>query len=96
MAPAKPLTLMDSAINRTNYANETAGPAQKISPLDALEAVTINSAYVLGLESMYGSITPKKYANFTVLSKNPLTIDTKKIKDIKIIATIVEGKFYIN
>jgi len=56
--------------------------------------VTLNSAYTLGIEDDYGSISPGKYANFTILSENPLSVDPLKIKDINIEATIVEGKLY--
>ena len=95
MAPASPLVLMDAAVNRINYANKVAGPNQRIDPLTALKGVTINSAYTLGIESEYGSITPGKYANMTILSDNPITINPLKIKDINIIGTIEEGKYFI-
>tara|TARA_B100000767_G_scaffold189324_1_gene176640 strand:+ start:1524 stop:3221 length:1698 start_codon:yes stop_codon:yes gene_type:complete len=94
MAPASPLTLMDAAVNRVNYAEEVAGPNQRISPLTALKGVTLNSAYTLGIEDDYGSISPGKYANFTILSEDPLSVDPLNIKDINIEATIVEGKLY--
>tara|TARA_B100001059_G_scaffold7301_2_gene6060 strand:- start:2801 stop:4510 length:1710 start_codon:yes stop_codon:yes gene_type:complete len=95
MAPASPLVLMDAAVNRINYANKVAGPNQRIDPLTALKGVTLNSAYTLGIESEYGSITPGKYANMTILSDNPITINPLKIKDINIIGTIEEGKYFI-
>ena len=96
MAPASPLVLMHSAVNRINYANKVAGPNQRISPLTALKGVTLNSAYTMGLEDDYGSISPGKYANFTVLSHNPLTIDPLLIKDIEIKGTAVEGRLFKN
>ncbi len=94
MAPASPLALMHSAINRINYSGLVAGPNQQITAYEALKAVTLNSAYTLGIENDYGSITPAKNANFTILSANPLTIDSLDIKNIKIIGTIVEGRFF--
>ena len=94
MAPASPLVLMHAAINRINYAHEVAGPNQRISALTALKGVTLNSAYVLGIENDYGSISPGKYANLTVLSDNPLSIDPLKIDKINVIATIVEGRHF--
>ena len=94
MAPASPLALMHAAVNRINYANEVAGPNQRISSLNALKGVTLNAAYVLGLESDYGSISPGKYANFTLLEDNPLTVDHLLIKGIKIKGTIVEGRLF--
>ena len=92
MAPASPLVLMHSAVNRINFANKVAGPNQRVSVLEALKGVTINAAYTLGIESNYGSISPGKVANLTVLSANPLSIDPSSIDAIKVIATIEEGK----
>ena len=94
MAPASPLVLMHSAVNRVNYADEVAGPNQRISALTALKGVTLNSAYTLGIEDNYGSITPGKFANFTILSENPLSIDPLRIDQINVEGTIVEGKLF--
>ena len=94
MAPASPLVLMHSAVNRINYADEVAGPSQRISPLTALKGVTLNSAYTLGIEDDYGSIIPGKFANFTILSDNPLAIDPLKIDQIHVEGTIVEGTLF--
>ena len=94
MAPASPLVLMHSAVNRINYADEVAGPSQRISPLTALKGVTLSSAYTLGIEDDYGSIIPGKFANFTILSDNPLAIDPLKIDKINVEGTIVEGRLF--
>ena len=71
-----------------------AGPNQRISALTALKGVTLNSAYTLGIEDNYGSITPGKFANFTILSENPLSIDPLRIDQINVEGTIVEGKLF--
>ena len=94
MAPASPLLLMHAAVNRTNYSNKVAGPNQRISALTALKGVTLNAAYTINLEKDYGSISVGKFANFTILAENPLTIEPEKIKDIQIKGTIVEGVYY--
>ena len=94
MAPGSPLLLMHAAVNRINFANKVAGPNQRISALEALRAVTINAAYIMGMEDDYGTISTGKYANFTVLKENPLTVDQKRIKNIEVKATIVEGRVY--
>ena len=91
MAPASPLMLMHAAINRDNFAGKVAGPDQRISSIEALRAVTINAAYILRLEKMYGSIEVGKYANFTILDKNPLKIENHEIKNIKILGTVLKG-----
>jgi len=56
--------------------------------------VTLNAAYTINLEEDYGSISVGKYANFTVLSDNPLKVNPLKIKDIQVKGTIVEGRIF--
>ena len=92
MAPGQPLFLMHCAVNRVTTSGRVAGPEQRISPLSALKAVTLDAAYSLRLENEIGSIVPGKLANLTVLADNPLTIDPLKIKDIAVIATVQEGR----
>ena len=92
MAPAQPLFLMWSAVNRTTPSGRVAGPNQRISATDALKAVTIDAAYSLRLENKIGSIEPGKDANFTILEANPLTVDPMTIKDIPIWGTVLEGR----
>ena len=56
-----------------------------------MRAVTINAAYILRLEKLYGSIEAGKYANFTILDKNPLKIKNNEIKNIQILGTVLKG-----
>jgi len=94
MAPASPLLLMDVALNRINLANQVAGPNQRISKLSALKAVTINAAYIMQIDDRYGSISKGKFANFTVLERNPLTTDSLEIGDINVEGTFTHGKYF--
>ena len=94
MAPAQPLFLMWSAVNRITNDGNLRGAEQRVSRLGALRAVTLDAAYSLRLEKQVGSIEPEKLANFTVLGENPVTIDPLEIKDIKVWATIHEGRIF--
>jgi predicted amidohydrolase YtcJ len=94
MAPADPLFLMWCAVNRITASGRTAGPSQRVSPELALHGVTLAAAYSHGLEDELGSITPGKRANMTVLQDNPLTVDPKTIKDIKVWGTVMEGRVF--
>ncbi len=94
MAPAKPLYLMWSAVTRTTASGKVVGADQRISVEDALKAVTINAAYSIGLENVIGSLEPGKYANLTILSESPYAVNPHEIKDIEILATMLEGTSY--
>ena len=43
----------------------------KMTPAEALNAATLNSAYAMGLSDEYGSITPGKVANFFLTDPMP-------------------------
>ncbi|NEP87644.1 MAG: amidohydrolase family protein [Okeania sp. SIO2C2] len=102
MAPADPLFLAWCAAERLNVTEDrVAAPNQCISIERSLSAVTIESAYCLGLENEIGSIKPQKKANFAILEHDPMDVkrfddeptDTRPIlKDIGIWGCVFEGK----
>ena len=94
MAPGQPLLLMDSAVNRITLEGNVAGRDQRLSPEQALRAVTIDAAFSLRMEDEVGSIEPGKLANLTVLAENPLSIASESIKDIRVVATVHEGRVF--
>lgn len=94
MAPGQPLFLVWAAVNRTTVSGRVAGPEHRLAVEDALRAVTIDAAQSLRMEAEYGSIAPGKYANFTVLEDDPLTVPSEAIKDIKVTATVLEGRVF--
>lgn len=65
---------------------------ERISALEAIRMFTIDAAFSAFEEKERGSIEQGKYADLVVLAKDPLTTSPEKIRDIKIIKTIVEGK----
>lgn len=94
MAPGKPLFLMWCAVNRVDPNGKVVGPEQRVSPLQAFKAITIDAAYSLQQEKDIGSIEVGKLANLTVLAENPLTVDPMHIKDIEVLATVHEGTVF--
>ena len=55
--------------------------------------VTIDAAYIIGMEDKVGSIEPGKYADFVVLKDDPQTVRKEKIKDIPVLGTILGGRY---
>ena len=92
VAPLDQMFMMWSAVNRVSRGGEVIGPDQRVSPLEALKAMTINVAHQYGEEASKGSLQVGKLADLVILSQNPLKVDPMKIKDIKVLETIKEGK----
>lgn len=92
VVPQTPLLLIWSAVNRVSTGGSEIGSEQRVSPVDALRACTINCAYQNFEENAKGSIEGGKLADLVVLSDNPLTCDLMAIKDIQVLETIVGGK----
>ena len=94
MAPAQPLYLMWAAVNRTTFSGRVAGPDLALTPEQALRAVTLDAAHSIRLEQEIGSITAGKKANFTALAQNPLKVPPMALKDIPVLATVLEGQVF--
>ncbi|WP_262706624.1 amidohydrolase [Chryseobacterium carnipullorum] len=93
-APVTPpdlITAMYSAVNRRTRSGRILGPDERITPLKALKAITINAAYQLQEEETKGSIKAGKLADLVILDQNPLTINPEQIRSIKVLETIKEG-----
>jgi predicted amidohydrolase YtcJ len=94
VAPADPLLMMWTAVNRLGQSGKVLGPGERVSVEQALKMVTLDSAYVLGMDSKIGSIEPGKFADFTVLESDPLTHPSKTLGDIKVWGTVFSGIKY--
>jgi predicted amidohydrolase YtcJ len=95
MAPARPMLLAWSAVNRIGLSGKKVlGPQEKVTPEEAFRAVTIDAAYAMRKENEIGSIDIGKKANFTVFGENPIMADPKRLKDLPIWGTVYEGKAY--
>ena len=86
-----PLFTAWCAVNRQTYSGKTLGEAERITVEQALYAVTLGAAYTLKLDTELGSIECGKRADFTVLEDDPLSVDPKQLKDVKVWGTVVDG-----
>jgi hypothetical protein len=79
-------------VTRTGWNGETWGANQRITVEEALRVYTWNGAYNSHEEHLKGSIAAGKLADFVVLSEDPHSIDPSRIKDIKVVRTVVGGR----
>jgi len=90
--PLDPMLIMWTAMNRTTRTGVVLGANERLTAMQALKAITIESAYEYMEEKTKGSIEPGKLADLVILSGNPITTSGDAIKDIKVVETIKEGK----
>jgi predicted amidohydrolase YtcJ len=87
-----PLLGIHDMVNRRTDSGLPCGPEEAISGLEALTAYTLGSAYASHAERDRGTIAVGKYADLTVLSDDPATVDPTTIRDIEVLSTVLAGE----
>jgi predicted amidohydrolase YtcJ len=92
LLPISPLTAAWIAVTRHGADEETIqASGERISLERALKAITVDAAYVLGMEQEIGSIEVGKRADFAVLGDDPLTTDIAQLRNIDVWGTVLDG-----
>lgn len=92
--PVNPLIGFHAAITRQDGNNWPAGgwfPEERMTRQEALQAMTIWPAYASFMEDVSGSLTVGKYADFTVLDQDIMTIAPERILDTHVVMTVLGG-----
>jgi predicted amidohydrolase YtcJ len=95
VAPLNPMLSVYAAVTRATLDGKNPGgwfPEQKLTVAEAVEAYTMGSAYAEFQDNEKGSITTGKLADIVLLSDDIFAIDPAKIRDVKVVTTIVGGK----
>jgi predicted amidohydrolase YtcJ len=95
VAPLNPLYGVYAAVTRRTLDDKNPGgwiPEQKISVEETIRAFTWGSAYAEFQEGVKGTLEAGKLADFVILSDDIFTIDSVKIRDVKVVLTVVDGK----
>ena len=80
-----------NAVNRQTQSGRILGEDQRLTVMEAIKALTLNAAYQYFEEETKGSIEEGKLAYFVILDRNPLEVESSKIKEINVLETIKEG-----
>jgi predicted amidohydrolase YtcJ len=90
--PFEPLMAIQSMVTRKDFEGRVWGENQRVTVDEALRICTLNGAHASFEESLKGSITAGKLADFVVLAQDPHAVDPDAIKDIEVARTVVGGK----
>ena len=69
-------------------------PPEGLTVDEALRAITVDAAHILGLEKEIGSIEAGKLADFAVLESDPTEVPPRELKDIDVWGVVFEGKVH--
>jgi predicted amidohydrolase YtcJ len=92
VAPLDQTFVLWSAVNRLSRAGAEIGPAQRVTPLEGLKAMTLWAAEQYGEQDTKGSLAPGKRADLVILDRNPLKVPPLEIKDLQVVETIKDGR----
>ncbi len=95
VAPLNPMLGLYAAVTRATLDGKNPNgwfPEQKLTLPEAIEAYTMGSAYAEFQDQVKGSITPGKLADMVILSDDLFSIDPVKIRDVKVLKTMLGGK----
>ncbi len=89
--PIDPIASYYSMVSRMTNTGERFYPGEALTRMESLKAYTLNAAYSAFQEDVLGSITPGKYADLVILSKDILTIPEDEIPTAEVDVTILGG-----
>ncbi len=93
--PINPIPCFYASITRKTLKGEPAGgyePDEKMTREQALRSYTLDAAYGAFEEGIKGSILPGKLADFTIFSKDIMSVPENEFLSTEVAMTIVGGK----
>jgi len=95
VAPLDPVQTLAAAVTRASLDGKHPGgwvPEQKITVAEALRCMTANAAFAGFDEDSLGRVAPGYLADLVVLSRDPLTTPAGELDELRVEATIVDGR----
>jgi len=92
VAPLDQMMMLWSAVNRRSRSGIEIGSDQRVTPYEGLKMMTAWAAEQYDEQDRKGTLEVGKLADFVILNQDPNKVDPDKIKDIKVLSTIKEGK----
>jgi hypothetical protein len=89
---ADPIASFYASVTRILSDGTAFFPEQVMTREEALKSYTIQNAYAAFEEDVKGTLSPGKYADIVVLSKDIMTVPAEEIPQTKVVYTIVGGK----
>jgi len=91
-----PLAGICAGVLRTQDDRPTWHPEQTLTIEQALQATTVNPAWLTGDERRRGKLLPGYLADLVVLDRDPLACEPEELPEISVVATMVGGRWTHN
>jgi len=91
-----PLAGIRAGVLRTLDGREGWHPEQAVTVQQALEATTINPAWLAGDERRRGKLVPGYLADLVVLDRDLLTCSPEELPEVQVVATMLGGRWVHN
>ena len=85
------MRMVGISVERKSRSGQVIGEHEKLTPYEALQAITSWSAFQHFEEKTKGTLEQGKLADMVILDKNPLKVPQTEIKKIVVLETIKEG-----
>jgi predicted amidohydrolase YtcJ len=79
-------------VTRKTSGGDALYAGEGITPMEAIRAYTIDGAYSAWEEEIKGSLEPGKLADLIVIDRDPLTIPSDELKNVRVLMTLVDGR----
>ena len=86
------MRMVGISVERKSRSGQVIGPGERLTPYEALQAITLWSAYQHFEEDSKGTLDEGKLADMVILDKNPVKVEPEEIENIQVLQTIKEGE----
>ena len=91
--PADPWAAFAAVVGRRDMTSGLVlGPAERLSRVDALRALTVGGAWITHTEREAGTLAPGRRADLAVLEGDPLTLPLEALPEMRVRLTMVGGR----
>lgn len=92
VAPVSPISAIAAAVNRLSMGGRSVNPSEAVDLQTAVAMHTKNSAEVLFMDREIGTLEMGKTADMVLLDRNIGKLPSEDLHDVRVIATIIDGK----
>jgi predicted amidohydrolase YtcJ len=91
-----PIAGLAAGVLRTIDGRPAWRPEQALTVEHALQAATVNAAWLAGDERRRGKLLPGYLADLVVLDRDPVAVEPEELPELQVVATMVGGRWVHN